>query len=594
MSDYLTREFQAQLTTTMDSVLRRTMSEIMKIFENSLHDHQMALAQKGEEIVQLKIKLQTAEIKLRGSECGGDRGAEMNISKINEMHRDPEDVLNAIGQTSDVPEIDFEVPDDWCAPLGSETVNKQEEGVCPSIRLRPLSIALWHIPNIKQEVVNRDIDSHQRAKGCRRSKRGSSLNQGHKHTQDRSLAKCDRGPTKTVIRNDMKKLLLDIKQEYTDRSEGLKGRGRHLRKAQQNTLKSKGDQRNIAVAESKSAERETVKSNHKKRYSCKFCEKVFDTEFGRSVHVRSHKRCRGCKKEFPFPSALKNHKPYCGKLKKLLTKIAQSADPLKPQSSEESTSPSKKQVIKEDSTPSSSNHSQSSVQKDGYTKKHSCVHCNKKFNSICKCRDHMRVHTGEKPFPCDLCPKKFRVNQSLKVHLTRMHQDKSSSETNGGLAWTEPLEEIEDDQEDLISSSKDTRQAIDVQSEHNPDKKPSRQWQTMGTRCSNGFSCLLCPKIVRNKYMLTEHFRTHTGERPIKCDRCPAKFHSNWQLSVHKKGGCNPLIQCEKCEKNFFSQTRYNKHVSKYHKDWSIFCKFCGRGFVVAGRLRNHMERCHK
>lgn len=84
------------------------MSEIMKIFENSLHDHQMALAQKGEEIVQLKIKLQTAEIKLRGSECGGDRGAEMNISKINEMHRDPEDVLNAIGQTSDVPEIDFE------------------------------------------------------------------------------------------------------------------------------------------------------------------------------------------------------------------------------------------------------------------------------------------------------------------------------------------------------------------------------------------------------------------------------------------------------------------------------------------------------
>lgn len=64
------------------------MFEIMKIFENSLHDHQMELAQKGEEIAQLKIKLQRTEIKLKESVCEGDGGA--------------------AGQTSDVPEIDFE------------------------------------------------------------------------------------------------------------------------------------------------------------------------------------------------------------------------------------------------------------------------------------------------------------------------------------------------------------------------------------------------------------------------------------------------------------------------------------------------------
>lgn len=43
------------------------------------------------------------------------------------------------------------VPDDWCAPLGSEMVpNKDNE--CPSVRLRNLYIPLWHVPIVKQEV----------------------------------------------------------------------------------------------------------------------------------------------------------------------------------------------------------------------------------------------------------------------------------------------------------------------------------------------------------------------------------------------------------------------------------------------------------
>ena len=48
--------------------------------------------------------------------------------------------------------LSLAVPDDWCAPLGSEVVTKQEEGICPSVRLRPLHIPLWPVPLTKQEV----------------------------------------------------------------------------------------------------------------------------------------------------------------------------------------------------------------------------------------------------------------------------------------------------------------------------------------------------------------------------------------------------------------------------------------------------------
>lgn len=105
MSDYLKRAFRAQLTSTMDSLLKRTVVELMTVFENSIHDHQMELAHKGEEVVQLKIKLQTAELKLRDRESRGDVEVEINKSLRTETHRQPEALQTTSGHTANVPEI---------------------------------------------------------------------------------------------------------------------------------------------------------------------------------------------------------------------------------------------------------------------------------------------------------------------------------------------------------------------------------------------------------------------------------------------------------------------------------------------------------
>lgn len=108
MSDRLTREFRAKLTTTMDSVMRTTMFEIMRIFENSLSDFQTALVQRGEEIAHLKIKLQRTELRLKDIECGGDKAEEKSASQENQMKKEPEDVTSPSEKPSHVPEFDFE------------------------------------------------------------------------------------------------------------------------------------------------------------------------------------------------------------------------------------------------------------------------------------------------------------------------------------------------------------------------------------------------------------------------------------------------------------------------------------------------------
>ena len=135
-------------------------------------------------------------------------------------------------------------------------------------------------------------------------------------------------------------------------------------------------------------------------------------------------------------------------------------------------------------------------------------------------------------------------------------------------------------------------------SPESPDEKEKKcnghqslisKWHTMGTSCEEGYVCLVCQKISSSKYRLIEHFRIHTGEKPLKCDLCTETFRYRSQLSMHRRRCCT-VIQCDKCEKKFYTKVKFNKHVQKQHKNWTHFCKVCGKGFLMEGRLQNHIR----
>ena len=50
-----------------------------------------------------------------------------------------------------------------------------------------------------------------------------------------------------------------------------------------------------------------------------------------------------------------------------------------------------------------------------------CDLCGKSFTQKGNMEEHRRIHTGERPFPCDICPMTFKDSSTRNRHMKRKH-----------------------------------------------------------------------------------------------------------------------------------------------------------------------------
>lgn len=582
--------FRMQLASTMDNLLRAAMSEITQIFESSLYEHQTHLAQTVGLRSHRRENLDQAGCRRQKKNRQKSKGEKEILSEDG----------NAPGQMDcsvlGAPDVKVDVPEDWCAPLGCEdtllsrTEGKQENS---SVSLRPLTVSLWRIPAIKQEVD--DFEPHLLSSLGTLSPKGflskGRLNRSFNHSLKQGLPmvvprQCRRGRSNSLCTINKERLESRNLQEM-----GLRQKARS-KKINHSTAKTHSTQ-----------EKEIKASRSGKKFYCKFCRKLFETEFGRNVHIRSHKKCPACLKIFSFPSMVRVHMQTCRSLKKkennphykessVTPKVSSSKrKPLSPNSLRLVVSPSLKPNLKPSSpkTEKQDVASLTSAYHDRVTsispkhriftgtkketctsykikKSYSCSKCLKPFAHKVHLQKHLQTHRDSEPFACGKCPEKFRMKAPLKLHQNRVHKTGNTNKSNGNSACS-GLRSSVDSISASNSSKKDKRGSTKVSGRNAriDSRTPLANRLDLKVKvCPSGFACSHCGKVLRTKYSLIQHFRIHTGEKPVVCDKCGERFRCHPLKSMHRKK-CNGMLKCDKCQKTFPSLWSRNKHISEVH-----------------------------
>src|SRR6218665_3055466 len=105
--------------------------------------------------------------------------------------------------------------------------------------------------------------------------------------------------------------------------------------------------------------------------------------------------------------------------------------------------------------------------------------------------------------------------------------------------------------------------------------------------------CQLSQKSCTQSSQLRIHMKTHTGEKPYTCQLCQKSFSRSDGLQEHMRTHTEKkLYECQFCQKSYASVRGLNCHMKTHTVEAPYLCKICNKRFTLFGILQRH-RRTH-
>nr|XP_054920584.1 zinc finger protein ZFP2-like [Dermacentor andersoni] len=107
------------------------------------------------------------------------------------------------------------------------------------------------------------------------------------------------------------------------------------------------------------------------------------------------------------------------------------------------------------------------------------------------------------------------------------------------------------------------------------------------------YKCQVCEKSFRHSCHLKIHNRTHTDERPHKCQICAKSFRQSSHLDNHRRTHTDERpYKCQICNKSFRQSNHLDNHKRVHTGEKPYICKTCSKSYTQLATLRTH-EHTH-